>query len=160
MFPALFRYCHRLTGDADAAEDVAQEAFVRLLTRDVEGPAAGVRAWLFQVATHLVRDRYRVSENRIRLLETYPGSQATQPDAQERLERDERVGAVKAAMESLPERDRVMLLMREEGFNYREIGEAVSVQPTSVGTLLARAQQRFADALAEREGGGEWLTET
>jgi RNA polymerase sigma factor (sigma-70 family) len=139
---------------------VAQEAFVRLLTRDVEGSQAGIRAWLFQVATHLVRDRYRVSENRRRLLGTFPGAQAADPDAHVRLEQEERVRAVRAALETLPERDRVMLLMREEGFNYREIGEAVSVQATSVGTLLARAQQRFADALAEGEGGGEWLTET
>lgn len=132
---------------------------MRLLTRNVEGSQAGIRAWLFQVATHLVRDRYRVSENRRRLLGTYPGAQSAEPDAQVTLEQEERARAVRGALETLPERDRVMLLMREEGFNYREIGEAVSVQATSVGTLLARAQQRFADALADREGGGQWLTE-
>jgi len=86
VYPALFRYCHRLTGDADTAEDVVQEAFVRLLTRDVEGPVAGVRAWLFQVATHLVRDRYRVSENRRRLLTTYPGAQSAEAEAQGEME--------------------------------------------------------------------------
>jgi RNA polymerase sigma-70 factor (ECF subfamily) len=132
---------------------------VRLLTREVEGPPAGVRAWLFQVATHLVRDRYRVTENRRRLLATYPGQESADPDAQDRLERDQKISAVRSALDTLSERDRVMLLMREEGFNYREIGEAVSVQPTSVGTLLARAQQRFAEAFGEHEGG-EWHTET
>jgi DNA-directed RNA polymerase specialized sigma24 family protein len=46
-----------------------------------------------------------------------------------------------------------MLLMREEGFSYREIGEAVDVLPSSVGTLLARAQKRFVEAY-EPEGSG------
>jgi RNA polymerase sigma-70 factor (ECF subfamily) len=153
VFPSLFRYCIRLTGDADAAEDVAQEAFVRLLTRNVEGHPAAIRVWLFRVATHLVRDRYRVSENRRRLLETYPVAPSGMPDPEEQVEMEEAVGGVRAALDELSERDRTMLLMREEGFSYREIGEVVDVLPSSVGTLLARAQKRFVEAY-EGEGNG------
>src|SRR3712207_7447153 len=54
-YPSLYRYLHRLTGDADVAEDLAQESFVRLLGRRVSDD--GVRVWLFTVATNLVRDR-------------------------------------------------------------------------------------------------------
>ena len=72
LYPGLFLYCHRLTGDPDLAEDVVQEAFVRLYDRRVEGTDEGLRAWLFRTATHLVRDRHRVRENRRRLLEAYP----------------------------------------------------------------------------------------
>ena len=153
VFPSLFRYCTRLTGDADAAEDVAQEAFVRLLSRAVEGHPTAIRVWLFRVATHLVRDRDRVSENRKRLLETYPVTPSGAPDPEEQVEIDEEVGGVNAALGTLTERDRTMLLMREEGFSYREIGEVVDVLPSSVGTLLARAQKRFVEAY-EAEGTG------
>ena len=72
VFPSLFRYCQRLTGDPDVAEDMAQEAFVRMLERRVVGERAAVRVWLFKVATHLVRDRWKVSSNRKRLLESHP----------------------------------------------------------------------------------------
>jgi RNA polymerase sigma-70 factor (ECF subfamily) len=153
VFPSLFRYCNRLVGDADAAEDVAQEAFVRLLTREVQGHPAAIRVWLFRVATHLIRDRYRVSENRKRLLETYPVAPSGAPDPEEQVELEEEVGGVKAALGTLTERDRTMLLMREEGFSYREIAEVVDVLPSSVGTLLARAQKRFVEAY-EAEGTG------
>jgi RNA polymerase sigma-70 factor (ECF subfamily) len=151
VFPPLFRYCVRLTGDADQAEDLAQEAFVRLLDRQVEGHPAALRVWLFKVATHLVRDRYRVRENRRRLLETYPVAPSATADPQDALETDETVSGVRTALEILPERDRTMLLMREEGFSYREIAEATEVQPSSVGTLLARAQKRFVEAYEANE---------
>ncbi len=62
------------------------------------------------------------------------------------MTRREVVDEVRRALAGLPERDRQLLLMRGEGFSYREIGDAVGVKHTSVGTLLARAQQRFVDS--------------
>ena len=147
VFPQLFRYCHRLTGDADQAEDVAQEAFFRLLTRNVDGPPAALRVWLFKVATHIVRDQYRVSENRRRLLEKHPPTPDGPADPEREMSRLEDAALVRAALQTLSERDRQMLLMREEGFSYKEIADTVEVRVTSVGTLLARAQQRLAAAL-------------
>ena len=160
VYPQLSRYCQRLTGDADAAEDVAQEAFVRLLTHEVEGPPAGIRVWLFRVATHLIRDRYRVSENRRRLLEKHPVLPAGAPDPERELEGARTTEMVRSVLAALPQRDKAMLLMREEGFSYREIAEAVDVKAASVGTLLARAQRRFADTFQQLEPGRMALGQT
>lgn len=143
IHPHLFRYLYRLTGDADAADDVAQEAFVRLIQQDL--PEAEVRPWLFTVATNLIRDRARKAERHLRLEPDVPRGQAlAAPDAA--VQRGEVVAAVRRALLAVPARDRVMLLMREEGFRYDEIAQAVGVAPGSVGTLLARAGRRFADA--------------
>lgn len=142
--PSLFRYLERLTGDTDVAEDIAQEAFVRLLSRpDLTDEAA--RLWLFTVATNLVRDRGRSTARRARLLSAVPVEPPRSPTPHEELERKERVGLVRAALDTLAERDRQMLLMREEGFRYGEIAEAVGVAPGSVGTLIARALRRFTE---------------
>ena len=146
LHPGLFRYCHRLTGDPDLADDVAQEAFVRLYDHEVEGDERSVRAWLFRTATHLVRDRYRVDENRRRLLEANPVRPAELDAPDRRVQREEDVTRVRGALEGLKERDREMLLARYEGFSYREIAEAFDVAPGSVGTLLARAETRFVSA--------------
>src|SRR5262245_43237836 len=127
---------------------------MRLLTRGVEGHPTALRVWLFRVATHLVRDRYRVSENRKRLLETYPVVPSGMPDPEEQAELEEQVGGVRTALGALTERDRTMLLMREEGFSYREIGKVVDVLPSSAGTLLARAQKRFVEAYEAGATGG------
>ena len=155
VFPALLRYCHRLTGDGDVAEDMAQEAFVRFVRDQVEGPPGAVRVWLFKVATHLIRDRYRTAENRRRLLEEHPVKPSTPADPAIRAERDETIRSVRNALSRLPDRDRQLLLMREEGFSYREISQAVGVKEASIGTLLSRAQRRFTDAYALEEPEGD-----
>ncbi|MBT8335787.1 MAG: hypothetical protein KJO11_04220 [Gemmatimonadetes bacterium] len=49
-FPALYRYCLRMTGEPDQAQDVAQEAFVPLVRDHVDGPRRAEKATLFQVA--------------------------------------------------------------------------------------------------------------
>jgi RNA polymerase sigma factor (sigma-70 family) len=148
-YPGLLRYCQRLTGDRDVAEDTAQESMVRLFERGVSGPSAGMRAWLYKTATHLVRDRYRIDTNRRRLLEENP-VRPGEPESPERtLEREETRVRARRALDTLPHRDREILLMRYSGFSYKEIADAVDVAATSVGTLLARAERKFADALTD-----------
>lgn len=144
LYPSLHRYLYRLTGDGDAADDIAQEAFVRLLTRPM--PEEEARLWLFTVATNLFRDGARTSRRRERLLTASPPRVATFPRPDEQAERGQEVARVRAALELIPPRERQMLLMREEGFRYDEIARAAGVAPGSVGTLLARALRKFAAA--------------
>jgi RNA polymerase sigma-70 factor, ECF subfamily len=97
LYPSLYRYLHRLTGDEDAAEDIAQEAFVRLLRQSL--PEAEIRPWLFTVAMNLVRDRARKRERRKRLLTTAPPL-VTRPELQdEEMERTERIRGVRDVLD-------------------------------------------------------------
>lgn len=150
-YPELVRYCRRLTGDTDQAEDTAQESFVRLFDHGVQGTPGGIRAWLFKTATHIVRDRYRVDKNRQRLLEENPVRPSELESPERSLERTEERARARAALHALAPRDREILLMRYSGFSYKEIAEAVDVAATSVGTLLSRAERRFEEACASGE---------
>jgi RNA polymerase sigma-70 factor, ECF subfamily len=141
LYPSVYRYVLRLTGDADVAEDVAQEAFVRLLRQTL--PEDEVRPWLFTVATNLVRDGARKTERRVRLLAGAPPLVTRPMPADEQVEQKESVSAVRIVLDQLPERDRQLLLMREEGFKYEEIARVIGVAPASVGTLIARALRKF-----------------
>jgi RNA polymerase sigma-70 factor (ECF subfamily) len=141
---ALYRYLVRLCGDPDMAADGAQEAFVRLL----DHPAAAriERAWLFKVGTNYVLERRRTAARRGRLL----GGRADRTmadaprDPHAGVEADERRRVVTAALARLSDKERVAILMREEGFSHREIAEAVGTTTGSVGTLLARTLERLA----------------
>ena len=150
VYPALFRYLHRMTGDADAAEDAAQEAFVRLTEHSL--PEEEARPWLFTVATNLIRDRARKA-SRHRRLEPHVPTPRAPVGPEVSTERKERIAMVRKALGELAERDQTMLLMREEGFKYAEIAEAVDVAPGSVGTLLARAARRFEEAYTAMRAG-------
>lgn len=146
-YPGLVRYSQRLTGDRDVAEDIAQESMVRLFDRGISGSDMGVRAWLFKTATHLVRDRYRVDQNRKRLLDAHPVKPGGFESPERTVERDETRALARDALDTLAPRDREILLMRYSGFSYKEIASAVDVAAASVGTLLARAERRFETAM-------------
>lgn len=145
---ALYRYLYRLTGDPELAADAVQEAFTRMIARRPrdENP----RAWLYRVATNAALESGRTASNRARLLAASPhgaalGDDPTTPDtAVEVRERRERV---QRALASLSPRERTILLMREEGFKHREIAEAVGTTTGSIGTMIARALEKLAEAL-------------
>jgi RNA polymerase sigma-70 factor, ECF subfamily len=146
-FSMLYRYLKRISGDAELADDVAQEAFVRLHARGTFPADPG--AWLVSVANNIVRDEYRRTRRHRRLLGLWgvsggEGKSPAPPDAQ--VLRQERESAVRKALETLPVRDQRLLLLRHEGFSYREIAEALGIAPSSVGTLLARATATLARA--------------
>jgi RNA polymerase sigma-70 factor (ECF subfamily) len=145
----VLRFVHRLTGDRHEAEDVAHEAFLRLLRtpRAVARPGP----WLFQVAANLVRDGRRRASARWRGERRIAGdASAARPDRpDEELERAEDVRRVRDALDALAPRDREVLLMREAGFGYAEIAEVLGVQPQSVPTVVMRALRRFRTAYAD-----------
>lgn len=145
---ALRRYLARFTGDADLAADLAQEAFVRLLERE---PAASIAGpWLFRVATNLALDSARARTRR-RALAMQGRAMLAHSDPPPSPERGaERAAArrsVSEALAALSAKERMALLMREEGFAHREIAEAVGTTTGSVGTLLARALRKAAARL-------------
>ena len=145
----LVRYLTRFAGDSELAEDAAQEAFVRLAERP---PARdeNLRAWLFTVATRIAVDDARARRRRASLLDAGPdapgvGDPPDRPD--HALDRTELRRRVRAALDTLDEKERTVLLMREEGFAHREIAAAVGTTTGSVGTMIARALKKLADRL-------------
>lgn len=76
---------------------------------------------------------------------------ASAPDAVDALEREEARERVRRALAALSEKERLLLLMREEGFKHREIAAAVGTTTASVGTLIARALVKLAGHLGLRD---------
>ncbi len=155
-FGRLFRYLDRSWGDEELAADIAQEAFVRLYQRGAfpQDP----RAWIVTVANNLLRDEHRRTHRRRSLLqrntaEAGPQRDALTPDAA--LITREQQDAVRAALEDLPARDRQMLLLRHEGYSYREIARALDLGETSVGSMLLRATRAFRDAYKARQNASQ-----
>ena len=148
----LFRYLVRLTGDVDLAHDAAQEAFVRLVSKPPRDEHP--RAWLFTVATNVVRAWANSRKRRLTLLQSaaarVPAPDAA-PDPEEIALANESRSRVRQALDSLSEKERTVLLMREEGFAHREIAAAIGTTTGSVGTMIARALDKLAPLLDEHQ---------
>lgn len=140
----LVRFLHHKVWDADRAQDLAQEVFVRALDQEPENP----RAWLFTVAANLARDEARSAIRRRRHLQLIKTeveiAQPAQPDAQ--LERAQQERAVRRALEALSERDREVLLLWDAGLSYEEIAAQTGLAVKAIGTTLARARKRLVAA--------------
>jgi RNA polymerase sigma-70 factor (ECF subfamily) len=156
----LVRYLTRRLGDRDWAEEVAQETFLRALRQDT---LTNERSWLFAVATNLVRDQARKDERRRRRLQLLAAEERerTAEPASSSIERAQDAAFARRAVESLAERDRLALLMREEGLDYHEIAGALGLSVGSVGTTLARARRRLTEVYesmlreSPRRAGGD-----
>lgn len=141
----LCRILYRLSGDWDEAQDLALEAFVRLYQQPAP-PAANPGGWLYRVATNLGLNALRARRRREQY-ETQAGVEALQAEApqdpalaaESRLERRQ----VRAALEHMKPREAQILLLRYSGLSYVELAAALDVSPSSVGSLLARAEQSF-----------------
>jgi RNA polymerase sigma-70 factor (ECF subfamily) len=147
----LVRYLTRQLGDRDWAEEVAQETFLRAARQET---IVSERAWLFAVATNLIRDEARRDARRRRHLELLRAEAEAEgpPDPPELdIERHERASAARAALAQLSERDREALLMREEGLDYHEIAKALDLSIGSVGTTLSRARRRLLEAYESQQ---------
>lgn len=153
----LVRYLTRRLGDRDWAEEVAQETFLRALRQE---RLTSERSWLFAVATNLVRDEARKDERRRRHLQLLAAEERDRMEEPvvEDAERARERALARRAVDSLAERDRLALLMKEEGLDYGEIAEALGLSVGSIGTTLARARRRLAETFEalqarEHEGG-------
>jgi RNA polymerase sigma factor (sigma-70 family) len=145
-FRRVYRYLDRLSGEPELAADLAQDTFVSLYQRGCAPDTP--EAWLITVATNLLRNAQSQRARRAQLLTAARGAAVLSdplPSPAQELDAAESCQCVRRAIDTLPERERSMLLLRAEGFSYRDIAAALQINEGSVGTLLARAKRAFRD---------------
>lgn len=147
MQPRLWGYLRVTTGRVDLADEVTQEAFVRLLSAHAMPAAWEQRtAYLFRVAQNLVRDHGR-ARMRWRLEPIDERTAAANP-----AEPDPMIARTGAALASLSERDRRLLwLTSVEGWSHRDVAALLGLANGSVRVLLHRLRRRLRHQLDESQ---------
>ena len=141
--PGILRMLIRRTGDPDRADDLAAEVFARALA----APPYNPRPWLFAVALNLVREDGRRAVRQGRRLELLKAESPQYTEAPDEVfDRNERTALVRRALDQLTERDREVLLLKAEGFDYEEIAATAGLAKGAIGTTLARARRRLVEA--------------
>ncbi len=153
---ALLGYALRLAGERALAEDIVQEAFMRLHTHfdEVRDP----RRWLYRTVHNLALNQRRQAGKIVPLdcsaSENASAPAAETPDPQplpdEQIARIEGIGLVRLSLEALDERSRQLVRLKfNEGLSYKDISARMGLTIGHVGYLLHHALKAIADELAK-----------
>ncbi|GHE02695.1 RNA polymerase sigma subunit ECF family protein [Allgaiera indica] len=151
LAPRVLRFAARMLSDPAEAEDVTQEALLRLwrIAPDWRRDEAQVSTWLYRVARNLCTDRLR--RKRPLGLDAAPEVEDDRPGAVARLQAAERAQALDRALARLPDRQREAVVLRHiEGLSNPEIAAVMEISVEAVESLTARGKRALAADLAGR----------
>lgn len=150
LLPRVLAQATRMLNDRAEAEDVAQEAMLRLwrIAPGWQDGGAQVSTWLYRVTANLCLDRLR----RRVPMPLEDGPEPFDPrDAPEALQDKMRAQALEQALEALAPRQRLAVVLRHlEGLANPEIAEIMEISPEAVESLTARGKRALSAALAGR----------
>ncbi len=141
--------------NADIAQDVMQEAFLRLWRFWLEGGGEiqNPRAWLLRVARNLAEDQAKSAfrRNGTQAPQTMVGVMSKDPVPLDSLVQDETFGKIREELNLLSEADREILTLKY-AFDYsaQEIGDVLDINATAVHMRLSRARQRLSERLVSK----------
>jgi RNA polymerase sigma-70 factor (ECF subfamily) len=138
---------YRYLSDPVEAEDIVQEAFLRLLkSASRYQPKANFRTYFSKIVVRLCLD-FR-SKKRPLYCGTLPESGDITKNAETQLQDKESADELRRALVDLPPTQRMAFLLRHlEGFSYSEIAEAMDISPKAVDSLLQRGRQTLTTRL-------------
>jgi RNA polymerase sigma-70 factor, ECF subfamily len=158
----MVNFMFRMAHNNAAAEDLAQEVFLRVYrSRESYEASAKFTTWLYRIATNLAvnhaRDtRHERPENTVSLDEPDQESGHTMdlpdrtPSAEEAIVRRERVAAIRQRVQALPERQRIAVVMHKyQQMEYRQIADVLRLSESATKSLLFRAYETLREQLKE-----------
>ena len=150
----VFNLCYRMLGQAQAAEDATQEAFVSAWRNIHTVRGETFRPWLLRIAANLCRDELRRRGRRpstsldIALEAGMPDPPDDDPSPDTSVLTSELRSKLEAALQQLPEDQRIALVLCDvEGLDYNEIATVMSTSLGTVKSRIARARQKMRDLL-------------
>ncbi|MEO1153960.1 MAG: RNA polymerase sigma factor [Pseudomonadota bacterium] len=152
LTPRIFGYAARVLSDRTEAEDVVQEAMLRLwkIAPDWRQGEAQVSTWLYRVTVNLCTDRLRKSGRSVDI-DAVAEPEDGQPSAVATMIDTDRAKALQAALDTLPERQRQAVVLRHlEGLSNPEIAVVMDIGVEAVESLTARGKRALRAALSGR----------
>jgi RNA polymerase sigma-70 factor (ECF subfamily) len=158
----LVSFMYRMARNTAAAEDLAQEVFLRVYrSRQTYEASAKFTTWLYRIATNLAvnhaRDTRKERPEVTISLDEQDEETGTTMDvadstmtAEENLVRRERLAAIRSKVEALPERQRLAVIMHKyQQMDYKQIADVLKLSESATKSLLFRAYESLREQLKE-----------
>nr|WP_290667666.1 sigma-70 family RNA polymerase sigma factor [Ardenticatena sp.] len=158
-----YNVAYRIMGDADAAADATQEAFLAAFRKlDTYKPGTSFKAWLLRIVTNKCYDALRAQKRRpmasldALLLDpdkpNRPFEQVAPERPDEAVEQAELHALLQALLLKLPPDQRAVLVLADvQGYKYHEIAEILDIEVGTVKSRLFRARRKMRDMLCQHE---------
>lgn len=150
-YPRIARMIGRIVRDRGRAEEIAVDVFIKW-RRHPSAHGDGAEGWLYRTAARQALDDWRRGERWSRiaraLAPVWPSPRTPEQLHADETERQQ----VRAVLAALKRRDAELLLLWTEDVTYEQMAAAIGVKPSSVGSLLRRAQAAFRTAYEETHG--------
>jgi len=159
----LIAYVARITGSRSSAEDIVQEAFIKLSQywRGELSPGPAVSAWLYKAAhhaavDHIRREKFRTETHKRHKAESeILAEEQSQTASGDDAQRAAAARRVRAALASLPERERSLVVLKVyENKSYNEIAGITGLKTGNIGYILHTAMKKLANIITQKEKGG------
>lgn len=143
LYPRLQRVALRMLGNAEDAEDMVQEVYMKLWNKRDELPdVLNVEAYCVALTKNMCIDRLRLAEVDRVDVDDFPLSLAAADDIASQLERQDAVEQVKLIIETLPEKQQQVITLRDiRECTFEEIEEQTGLTAVNVRALLSRARK-------------------
>lgn len=142
----IFRFLYKAIRDEEAVNDLVQDCYLKLWQHRASVDPLKVKAWLFSVAYHAMCSHLKMASRRVPLQESGPLQPVYQQHGWDTREILEKI------LNELPPLQKSVLLLRDlEGYEYKEIGEILSLSESQVKVYLFRARQRVKESINKLE---------
>ncbi len=153
LLPRVMGQAFRMLQDRAEAEDIAQEAMIRLwkIAPDWQPDRAKVSTWLFRVVANLCTDKLR-SRKRLTPLDQAPDPADPALSVPDQMQENTRARALSLALAELPERQAQAVALRHlEGCSNPQIAQVMDISVEAVESLVSRGKRALTKALAPRK---------
>ncbi len=149
----LYRFALRIVGTPEEAEDVVQEVFLKLWRQRQQWPSIkNMEAWSMRLTKNLSIDHLRRGGRRQESLEEAIMTPSSHPTPDQVTESNDCINQIRKYMEQLPEKQRLVIHLRDiEELSYQEIGDVLEMPMSQVKTNLFRGRTALREMLVKTE---------
>ncbi len=156
LYPLMYRVAYHVVYEESSAEDVVQEAFMKLYHSDTIFPTlADVKYWTIRVVKNLALNQLRKKKRSVQLVEKMEQQDVPtshQETGEDSYMRNETIAKVREAVSMLPDNLRMALILREYGgLSYKEVADVIGVTESNVKVRIHRARANLERVLHQED---------
>lgn len=154
VFPILMRVVYHVTGNVDLSEEICQEAFIRFFDKQMSFPSLNdAKYWLIRVSKNLAINHVKRKSREMSMVEKLkkaPTPHANATDGEKVLMEKETRRLVQEAIEELPEKFRMVIVLKEySDMDYKQIAQVLNISESNVKVRVYRARKMLESILGQ-----------